>query len=65
MEKITLTVKETAELLGVSLTTMYAMVKANEIPHAKVRGKILFHRPTLEVWLINGASQSHKEVASI
>lgn len=61
MSKITLTVKETAELLGVSLTTVYSLVKTNEIPYAKVRGKILFHKATLEKWLINGISQSMKD----
>lgn len=58
MSKITLTVKETAELLGVSLTTVYSLVKTNEIPYAKVGGKILFHKATVEKWLINGISQS-------
>jgi len=57
MEKITLTVKEVADLLGVSLTTVYSMARMSEIPHARVRGKILFHRPTVETWLITGAMQ--------
>lgn len=51
VNKITLTVKEVAELLGVSITTIYTMVRANEIPHKKVRGRIVFHRETIESWL--------------
>lgn len=62
MKKVTLTVKEVAELLGVSLTTVYSMTRMSEIPHARVRGKILFHRPTIETWLINGAMQSYEKL---
>ncbi|MDM5231442.1 helix-turn-helix domain-containing protein [Lysinibacillus pakistanensis] len=51
MEKITLTVKEAAKFIGVSATTVYTMVRQNEIPYKKVRGSILFHRPTIEHWL--------------
>ncbi|WP_052129908.1 helix-turn-helix domain-containing protein [Ureibacillus sinduriensis] len=60
MDRITLTVKETAELLGISLTTIYSLVKTNDIPHTKVKGKILFHRNTVEKWLIDGASKTEK-----
>ncbi|ATI52760.1 helix-turn-helix domain-containing protein [Bacillus tropicus] len=59
MQKITLTVKEVAELLDVSLTTVYSMTRMNEIPYARIRGKILFHRPTIEAWLMNGAMQNY------
>lgn len=60
MEKITLTVKETAELLGLSLATVYTLVKTDEIPHTKIKGKILFHRKTLESWLIDGKKEMGK-----
>lgn len=53
MGKITLTVTEVAELIGVSTTTVYTMARLNEIPHKKVRGRILFHRTTIEQWLMN------------
>lgn len=62
MKKVTLTVKEVAELLGISLTTVYSMTRMSEIPHARVRGKILFHRPTIETWLINGAMQNYEKL---
>lgn len=50
MFKITLDVKEVSELLGVSTTTIYAMVRQGEIPHFKVRAKILFNRQVVEAW---------------
>lgn len=52
-KKITLTVNEVAELIGVSTSTVYTMTRLNEIPHKKVRGRILFHRKTIEQWLTN------------
>lgn len=53
MQKITLSVNEVADLIGVSTGTIYTMTRQNEIPHKKVRGRILFHRETIERWLIN------------
>ncbi len=52
-KKMTMTVDEIAEELQVSTTTIYTMVRQNEIPHIKVRGRILFYRPTIEKWLMN------------
>ncbi len=49
----TLTVKETAELIGVSPATIYAMVREEQIKFVRVRGRILFHRDTIEQWLQN------------
>lgn len=51
MIKVSLTVKEVAELLSVSTTTVYAMTREKEIPHKKIRGRIIFHRATIEKWL--------------
>lgn len=50
MNKITLDVKELCNLLGISPTTVYAMVSQKEIPHFRVRGKILFNRQVVEAW---------------
>lgn len=52
MEKFTLSVEEVASALGVSKTTIYTMARQKEIPHTKVRGRILFHKPTIEHWLV-------------
>ena len=50
MNKLTLTVNELTEIIGLGKTTIYALVKSNEIPHIKVRGKILFNRELIELW---------------
>lgn len=50
MTKITLDVKGVCGVLGVSTTTVYTMVRHGEIPHFKVRGKILFNRDVIEAW---------------
>ncbi|WP_336636613.1 helix-turn-helix domain-containing protein [Lysinibacillus fusiformis] len=52
-KKMTMSVDELAEELQISTSTIYTMVRQNEIPHKKVRGRILFHRPTIEEWLMN------------
>ena len=58
VEKLTLSVEEIAEALGVSRTTIYTMARQKEIPHKKVRGRVLFHRPTIEKWLIDESEAS-------
>ncbi|AVK98667.1 helix-turn-helix domain-containing protein [Lysinibacillus sphaericus] len=60
MEKITLSVNEVAGLIGVGKTTIYTMARQNEIPHKKVRGRILFHRQTIEDWLITNTEGENK-----
>jgi len=50
MTKITLTVQETADMLGVSTATIYTMARKNEIPHFKARGRVLFNREVVEAW---------------
>lgn len=50
MKKITLDVKELCSLLGISQSTVYDMVRQNELPHFRVRGKILFNRNVIEAW---------------
>lgn len=51
MTKITLNAAEVADLIGVSVNTIYLMVRNNEIPCRKARGRILFHRESIEKWL--------------
>lgn len=45
-----LTVKELAAFLGVSTDSIYAMVREKQIPHFRVRRKILFHRTSIDDW---------------
>lgn len=58
MEKITLDIKEAAALIGVSQTTMYTAVREGQIPFKKIRGRILFHRETIESWLRGELSEA-------
>ncbi|PIC75031.1 helix-turn-helix domain-containing protein [Sporosarcina sp. P17b] len=50
MQNKIMTVKQTAEFLGTSITTIYTACRENELPHFRVRGKILFNRDILESW---------------
>lgn len=45
-------VKEVAQMLGVSQGTIYKMARLNEIPHKKMLGRLIFHRETIEKWLV-------------
>lgn len=60
VERLTLSVDEVANALGISKTTVYTMARQKEIPHTKVRGRILFHKPTIEHWLISNAEGVNK-----
>lgn len=51
MESLVLSVIDVAEILGLSTATVYLLVRNNEIPHKKLRGRIIFHRETIEKWL--------------
>ncbi|MDL4842505.1 helix-turn-helix domain-containing protein [Aquibacillus rhizosphaerae] len=51
MERKTMTVKEVAEYLGVHTDSIYLMVRDNEVPHFKIRAKILFSRDTIDRWI--------------
>lgn len=47
-KKITLNVREVAEMLGVAKTTIYAMVREKQIPYFRARGRVLFNRQVIE-----------------
>lgn len=49
--KITLDVKEVAQLIGVSSNSIYTMVAQKQIPHVRVRSRVLFHRDVIESWV--------------
>jgi excisionase family DNA binding protein len=61
MTKVTLSVNEVAELIGVSTASIYTMAREGQIPHRKVRARILFHRDTIETWLRGGDLPKQKE----
>lgn len=51
MIRKTLTVKETADYLGVHEDTIYTMVKQKQIPHFRVRRRIFFSIETINAWI--------------
>ena len=53
-----LDVDEAAALLKVSKKTVYARVRENAIPYAKLGRKLLFHRPSLVQWIANGGDRA-------
>ncbi|MUV37804.1 hypothetical protein JNUCC1_01610 [Lentibacillus sp. JNUCC-1] len=51
LERERMTVKEVAAYLGVHADMIYTMARKNEIPHFKMRSKILFTRDVIEKWV--------------
>lgn len=50
-KKVTLTVKEVSEILGISNGKIYEMVRMNQIPHIKVGSRVIFHEDVLREWM--------------
>ena len=48
MERLTVTVTEAAEILGVSRTSAYELVRAGTLPSVRLGRRILIRRTTLE-----------------
>lgn len=46
-EKPILNAKESAELIGLSLSSFYKGVRKNEIPHKKINSRYFFNREEL------------------
>ena len=51
MTRTTMTAEETAKYLGVSIDTIYRMVRQKQIPHIRVRKRILFRADSLNAWM--------------
>lgn len=45
-----MTVKETADYLGISVDTIYRMARAGELPHFKIRSLYRFEVEFLDEW---------------
>ncbi|MFS0555057.1 helix-turn-helix domain-containing protein [Brevibacillus sp. 179-C9.3 HS] len=52
MQKV-YSVTSIAEYLNVSTDSIYAMVREKQIPHVRIRKRILFHMDIIEEWLKN------------
>lgn len=51
MEKLTLTVAEAAEVVGISVRNMYSLVKTQGFPTIQIRNRLLVSAPGLARWL--------------
>jgi len=60
-EKEILMVAEAAELLSVSVSTIYSYTHRNLIPHYKKGKKLYFKRKDLEAWLESGRNITQDE----
>lgn len=52
------TVKEAAEYLGVSVDSIYKMVRQKEIPHFRVRRTILLSKKSVDEWVAEQEANS-------
>lgn len=59
-ERLTYTVPEVAELLGVSRSTAYECVRRGEIPALVLGRRVLIARATLEAMLRQGVARPHR-----
>jgi len=57
-KRLTLTVKETSELLGLSRNSTYQGILTGEIPHVKVGKRILIPRIALERMLAEAGNKT-------
>ena len=51
MEKLTLSVAEAAEVVGISVRSMYDLVKTQGFPTIRIRNRLLVSVPGLTRWL--------------
>ena len=58
--KMTLSVREAAELIGISKPKMYELIHSNEIPSIHVGKKIVIARQALLDWLSKGENNGKK-----
>jgi excisionase family DNA binding protein len=62
-QKEILTVEESSEFLGLSISRLYKMTSRREIPHFKPGGKkIYLNRLELEKWILDGRIESNIEL---
>lgn len=57
-EKLTYTVEEAAEALGISRPTAYEAIQTGDIPHIRIGRRILIPRAALEKMLLEAGTKS-------
>ena len=63
MERLTYTVDDTAELLGLGRTATYQAVRSGEIPSIRIGNRILVPKVALESLLESSFSKSRGEMS--
>ncbi len=58
--KMTLSVREAAELIGISRPTMYQLIRENQIPSIHAGKKIMIARQAFMDWLSEGDTNGKK-----
>ena len=58
-EKLTYAVKEVAELLGLSRSSMYQAIRNNSVPSLRIGGRILVSKIELEKLLGRSTRRNH------
>lgn len=58
----TMTVKEAAPYLQISEWLLYDMVRKMQIPHYKIRAKIMFRQESLDEWVAKQEAANVREV---
>ncbi|CAM4019230.1 helix-turn-helix domain-containing protein [Mesobacillus zeae] len=61
MQRKTITAQEAADYIGVHIDTIYTMVRQKQIPHVRVRRRILFNRETIDSWMAEQESRNYEE----
>lgn len=59
-----LTIKQTAELLSLSVPTIYGLVSRGEVPHSKKGKRLYFSKQELLEWVKAGRKKTNAEIAA-
>ena len=63
--RLTYTVLEVAEMLGISRSTAYECVRRGQIPALKLAGRVVISRIAFETLLAGGTSASRSSTATL
>lgn len=51
MDKLTYTVKEAAEIVGIGPSTLYDLVRKDKVPNIKLGGRYLIPKEQFQIWV--------------
>jgi excisionase family DNA binding protein len=59
-ERLTMTVTETADALGISRNTAYQLVRKGDIPSVRLGRRLVIPKTALNAWLERQADRKHQ-----